>query len=162
NVCRFLRRRKARTSPRALRYELVPGQRVRAVFEPWEHVIELTETAAFDGPRPLTVRTWGRDRLRVLARLIPVCRRVDVYRAGSGLRSIYVRDLGALLFTRALSGWTDNDWAGGLAKFDLLPRRLNASPAELTRTYDALKQVRLATEAALATTTGLGVEKVRS
>ena len=162
NVCRYLRRRKARSSPRALRYELTPGKRVRVVFEPWEHAIELTETAVFDGPKALTVRTWGRDRLRVLARLIPVCQRIDIYLAGSGLPSMYVLDLGGLLFTLALSGWTDNDWTGGLTKFDLLTRRLTASPAELTKTYEALKQVRLATETTLAATTGLGVEKVRS
>ena len=162
NVCRFLRRRKARSSPRALRYELTPGKRVRVVLEPWEHVIELTETAGFDGPKPMVVRTWGRDRLRVLARLIPVCRRIDVYLAGSGMPSIYVLDLGDLLFTLALSGWTDNDWTGGVAKFDLLTRRLTASPDDLTKTYDTLKRVRLSTETALAGATGLGVEKVRS
>ena len=161
NVCRYLRRHKARRSPRALRYELTPGKRVRVVVEPWEHVIELTETAVFDGPKALTVRTWGRDRLRVLARLIPVCQRIDVYLAGSGLPSMYVLDLGGLLFTLALSGWTDNDWTGGLAKFDLLTRRLTASPADLTKTYEALKQVRLAKETTLASATGLGVEKVR-
>ena len=42
NLCRFLRRHKTRTSPRALRYELEPGKPVRAVLEPWEHAIELT------------------------------------------------------------------------------------------------------------------------
>jgi len=67
-------------------------------------------TTTFDGPKPLSVRTWGRDRLRTLARLLPLCRSVDVYLAGYGLPSVYVLDLGLVVFTLALSGWTDNDW----------------------------------------------------
>lgn len=162
NICRELRKRKARKSPRALRYEFTPGQRVKAVLEPWEQVIELTGTEHWEGAKPLSIRTWGRDRLRTLARLIPTCQRIDVYLAGFGLPSVYVLDLGPLTFTLALSGWTDNDWTGGAAKFDLLSRRLNVSAAELTRTYESLKEVRLATDSKLGSATGLGVEKVRS
>src|SRR5207253_11222130 len=74
NICRYLRRRKTRSSPRALRYEFTPGQPVRAVLEPWDHVIELTPAppldggpplslemtpgALYQGSKPLTVRTW--------------------------------------------------------------------------------------------------------
>jgi len=177
NICRYLRRHKTRSSPRALRYEFTPGQPVRAVLEPWNHAIELTATspllggapltlamtpgAIFDGAKPLTVRTWGRDRLLTVARLLPLCRRVDVYLAGHGLPSIYVLDLGPVTFTLALSGWTDNDWTGG-AKFDLLARRLLVSATELSQTYDALRKEHHATDGALANATGLGVEKCRS
>ena len=38
NIVRFLRRHRAKVSPRALRYELEPGRPVRAVLEPWGHV----------------------------------------------------------------------------------------------------------------------------
>jgi hypothetical protein len=177
NICRYLRRRKVRKSPRSLRYELTPGKPVRAVLEPWEHPIELTAAAPLDGPplpidmtpgavyagsKPATFRTWGRDRLQTLARLLPVCRRIDVFLAGHGLPSVYVLDLGPLTFTLALSGWTDNDWTGGEGKFDLLTRRLLVSAADLTRTYEALKNHRLASDGALASETGLGVEKCRS
>jgi hypothetical protein len=161
NICRFLRRHKARTSPRALRYELVPGQRPRVVLEPWEHAVELADAPAYAGLKPQAVRTWGRNRLQVLRRLIPYCRQVDVYLAGYGLPSIYILDLDGLTFTLALSGWTDNDWTGG-AKFDLLTRRLTASPAELTRTYEALRQARVASDEAMAEATGLGIEKCRT
>jgi hypothetical protein len=177
NICRFLRRHKALTSPRALRYELLPGKPVRAVLEPWEHVAELTAAAPVDGGAPLpleltpgaiyqgakalSIRAWGRERLRLVARLVPLCRRIDVFLAGHGLPSVYVLDLGPLTFTLALSGWTDNDWTGG-ARFDLLARRLTATAGELAGTYDALRQMRCATEGALAGATGLGVEKTRS
>jgi hypothetical protein len=178
NICRFLKRKKARISPRALRYELMPGKPVRVVLEPWEHVIELTPATTFDGSfpptyeltpgalfagnKPLSIRTWGRDRLLTLARLIPLCKRIDVYLAGHGLPSIYVLDLGPLTFTLALSGWTDNDWTGGLTKFDLLSRRLTVGAADLTRTYEVLKKEHFATDGAVANETGLGVEKSRS
>lgn len=162
NILRFLQRRKARRSPRALRYELVPGQRVKVVFEPWEHVIELSQTAVYDGPKPLSVRTWGRDRLKVLARLLPTATSIDVYLAGFGLPSLYVLDLGGLAsFTLGLSGWTENDWTGG-AKFDLLTRRLSATPEELMLVYETLRAKRRATDAELAMATKLGVEKARS
>jgi hypothetical protein len=161
NIVRFLRRHRARTSPRALRYELEPGRRVRAVLEPWEHVIELSAASTFEGPKPLTVRTWGRDRLRTLARLLPACAAIDVYLAGFGLPSLYVLDLGPLQFTLALSGWTDNDWTAG-AKFDLLTRRLNVTPDELTRAYEAIRHLHRGDAAAVAQQAGLGVEKARS
>jgi hypothetical protein len=162
NICRFLRRRKAKSSPRALRFELEPGRPARVVFEPWEHAIELSPVATFEGPKPVVVRTWGRDRLRTLARLIPACRSVDVHLAGLGLPSIYVLDLGPIRFTLALSGWTDNDWTSGGSKFDLLARRLDVSANELTLAYDSLRSLRLATDADLAARAGLGVEKARS
>lgn len=162
NIIRALRRRKTRKSPRAMRFELVPGQRPRVVLEPWEQAIELTGSPPFDGPKPMTVRTWGRDRLRTLARLLPICERADVYLAGLGLPTIYVLDLGpAATFTLALSGWTDNDWSGG-AKFDLLSRRLNVTTDELSRVYNGLRDVRRATDVELADRVGLGVERVRS
>jgi hypothetical protein len=162
NIIRFLRRHRARTSPRALRYELEPGRRVRAVLEPWEHAIELSPVSTFEGSRPMTVRTWGRDRLRTLARLIPSCAAIDVYLAGFGLPSLYTLDLGPLQFTLALSGWTDNDWTAGAAKFDLLTRRLTVSADELTRAYEAIRRLRRADAAGVAQEAGLGVEKARS
>jgi hypothetical protein len=162
NIVRFLRRHKAKTSPRALRYELEPDRRVRAVLEPWGHALELSAESVYEGAKPVTVRTWGRDRLRTLARLVPECRRIDVYLAGFGLPSVYVLDLGPLQFTLALSGWTDNDWTSGAAKFDLLARRLEVTPAELTEVYSAIRSLRRGSDVQVAQAAGLGLEKARS
>lgn len=161
NLVRFLYRHKTRTSPRALRYELVPGQRIRAVFEPFEHVVTLS--AKYDGPGPQVVRTWGRDRLKLLSRLLPVANRITVSLAGLGMPTMYDVDLGPLRLTLALSGWTDNDWAGGGgAKFDLLSRRLDATADDVMRVYQALREPRFASDTALAAKTGLGLEKTRA
>ncbi len=74
NLLRTLRRLgRARSSPRALRWELEPGERVRVVVEPWERAVPLS--ARFDGDTPRTIRTWGRDRLRTVERLMPLLRR---------------------------------------------------------------------------------------
>jgi hypothetical protein len=162
NVTRFLQRKKARQSPRALRYELEPGKPTRVVFEPWEHAITLSGVSKFEGPKAVSVRTWGRDRLRTLARLLHVTRGVDVYLAGFGLPSIYVLDLGPLLFTLGLSGWTDNDWTGRGTQFDLLTRQLTVSAPELMAVFEALRKVKRAPDDELQKLTGLGLEKVRS
>jgi hypothetical protein len=161
NLCRFLRRHKAKVSPRAMRFELTPGAPVRVVMEPWNHAIELSPSSVYEGPKKTTIRTWGRDRLLTLARLLPQAQRVDVFLAGEGLPTLYVVDLGELSFTLGLSGWTDNDWTGGQQKFDLLARRLPATAAEVMSTYEALRKTRHAKDTALAQETQLGVEKTR-
>lgn len=161
NICRFLRRHKAKESPRALRWELEPGRRARVVFEPWEHAIELSPQHLFEGDKAQTIRTWGRRRLEVLARLLPLCERAEVYLAGHGLPSIFVLDLGDMTFTLGLSGWTDADWTGQ-SRFGLLSRRLDVTADDLATCYAALREARYATAEVIAETTGLGVERSRS
>lgn len=118
NVLLTLRMRRAKTSPRALRFELVPGEAPRMILEPWEQLIEGTGPA-YQGATPVVVRTWGRRRLSVLARLLPHCKSVRVRLVGAGLPAYYILDLGDAELTLALSGWTDSGWAG-IATFDLL------------------------------------------
>jgi hypothetical protein len=163
SLVRALVMRKAKVSPRALRWELTPGKPVKIVIEPWETVHVCSPSTRFEGDKPVTVRTWGRDRLRALARVLPTSTRVDVFLAGTGLPSVWVCDLGEeATFTLALSGWVDNDWVEGPAKFDLLTRRAIVSASELGQVHDALRAVRKSTDVALATSTALPLEKVRS
>lgn len=118
NVLLSLRLRKAKTAPRALRYELVPGQTPRLVLEPWEQVLNASGSP-YQGQVPQVVRTWGRQRLNLLGRLLPHAKAVDVYLLGAGLPAFYVLDMESASLTLALSGWTDSGWAG-IATFDLL------------------------------------------
>jgi len=118
NVLLALRLRKARTAPRGLRYELVPGEPPRLVLEPWDLVVRSTG-APYAGTQPRVIRTWGRARLNVLARVLPHAKRLSVAVAGPGLPSLYVVDLGDATLSLALSGWTDAGWAG-ITTFDLL------------------------------------------
>jgi hypothetical protein len=127
SILAYLKRHRARRSPRALRFELTPGQPVQIVLEPWEQRIALPDTN-YAGQRPETIRTWGRDRLKVLARLLPLIERVEVYLLGTGLPSFWVAHLGPMRLTLGLSGWTANDWTSANALDQLLP------PAEPSNT----------------------------
>jgi hypothetical protein len=127
SVLAYLKRRRARTSPRAVRFELTPGRPVQIVLEPWEVRINLHDTP-YAGPKAETIRTWGRDRLLTLARLLPIADGADVFLLGTGLPSFWSVRLGGMRFLLGLSGWTANDWtSGGGALADLQPP---AEPSE--------------------------------
>jgi hypothetical protein len=115
---RFLRQNKAKTSPRALRYEFDPGQPVRLVLEPWEQAIPLKETE-HNYEEPRAVRTWGRKRLRLLEPLLPYAEAVEIYLKGRALPSFYAARLPGITFLLGLSGWTAHQWTG-TGSFDLL------------------------------------------
>ena len=120
NVLAWLKRHRAARSPRAVRFELQTGRPVAIVLEPWEKRIELHSTP-YAGPRAETIRVWGRDRLRVLARLLPLIESVDVYLLGTGLPSFWVAQMGDMRLTLGLSGWTTNDWTGSTALDQIAP-----------------------------------------
>ena len=126
-VLAYLKRRRPRTSPRALRFELTPGAPVELVLEPWEVRIKLHDQR-YAGPRAETIRTWGRDRLLTLARLLPLADGADVFLLGTGLPSFWSVRMGGMRLLLGLSGWTANDWtSGGGALADLQPP---AEPSE--------------------------------
>jgi hypothetical protein len=120
NVIAWLKRHRAAKSPRAVRFELEPGRPVAIVLEPWERRIVLHSTP-YNGPRAETVRTWGRDRLRVLGRLLPLLEGADVYLLGTGLPSFWLARLGDMRLVLGLSGWTANDWTGSAALDQIAP-----------------------------------------
>jgi hypothetical protein len=142
NLLAFLKRHRAKRSPRAIRFELEPGRPVTLVLEPWEQRIVLHSTPysaaqtkvigtgepvlfkdVFASPRPgaEVIRIWGRDRLRVLGRLLPLVERADVYLLGSGLPSFWSVRLGDMRLLLGLSGWTANDWTGASCLEQLAP-----------------------------------------
>jgi len=116
----WLKRHRAKRSPRAVRFEIEPGKPVAIVLEPWERRIVLHSTP-YEGQRAVTIRTWGRDRLRVLARLLPWVDGLDVYLLGTGLPSFWVARMGQMRLILGLSGWTANDWTGTTALDQLAP-----------------------------------------
>ncbi len=143
----FLRRNRARTSPRAIRFELLPGQAPTLVVEPTETRITSHGTT-YDGPAGAPIRTWGRRRLLVLARLLPLIERVDVYLLGTGLPSFWVARMGDMRLTLGLSGWTTNDWTRGSA-LDLLAPPAEPSDDLIRKVARELQEVRAASFAEL-------------
>ncbi|MDB5346293.1 MAG: hypothetical protein JWP89_4670 [Schlesneria sp.] len=121
----FLKRHKAKASPRAVRFELLPGKPPIFLLEPWEQRI-VSHGTVYDGPPTEPIRIWGARRLLVLARVLPLAERFDVLLLGTGLPSFWVARMGEMQLTVGLSGWTTNDWTRGSA-LDLL-----APPAPIT------------------------------
>jgi hypothetical protein len=119
NVLAFLKRHRAARSPRAVRFELDPGKPVVIVLEPWEKRFVLHDLP-YQGARSEVVRTWGRDRLRVLARLLPLVERAEVHLLGTGLPSFWTAHMGDMRLLLGLSGWTANDWTSGGSALDQL------------------------------------------
>ena len=116
----WLRRHKAATSPRALRFEPAAGRPLTLVLEPWEQPIPVRggeDGEAWTEP----VRIWGRQRLLALARVLPLVESVDVYLLGTGFPSFWVAHMGEMRLTLGLSGWTANDWTRGSSLDQLAP-----------------------------------------
>ncbi len=116
----WLKRNKAQTSPRAVRFELKSGQAPEIVLEPWEKRI-VSRGTIYHGPNDEPIRIWGRRRLLTLARVLPLAEGFDVYLLGTGLPTFWVARMGGMRLTLGLSGWTTNDWTRGSALDALAP-----------------------------------------
>jgi len=138
NMCFVLRRRKEILGPRSLRYILKPGEPIKVVFEPWETEV-LCPRSIYQGNTASTIRVWGRRRILILERLIPVAKQFTVHLLGTGLPSFYVADLGNMSFTLGLSGWTANDWSTS-GNFDLMAPRADVDDFTKQRVFAALKE----------------------
>ncbi|GAB4024187.1 SWIM zinc finger family protein [Spirosoma gilvum] len=159
-ICSLLRRFKEKVGPRSIRFKLTPNEPIKLVFDPWGKEL-ICSRSMYNGTETKEIRIWGRRRLLILERLIPVTRRFTIHLLGSGLPSFYVADLGDMTFTLGLSGWSANDWSR-LGNFDLMAPRANVPPATARLIFDTLKQnwyekpVTLAKRMGLDTKTVLG------
>lgn len=148
-----LRRHRQETSPRALRFELAPGKPPVLVLEPWE--VRITAHGAiYNGPPTEPIRIWGRRRLAVLARTLPLAERFTVHLLGTGLPSFWLAHMGEMTLTLGLSGWTTNDWTRGSA-LDLLLPPIKAAPESIATTARTLQNRRALPLSELLTATAL-------
>ncbi len=138
NICFVLRRHKEKQGPRGMRYHLKPGEPVRVVFEPWEIEV-VCSRSRYTGTAENVIRVWGRRRLHILERLIPIANKFTVHLLGTGMPSFYVADLGDMSFTLGLSGWTANDWSQS-GNFDLMAPRADVDEWTQRLIFDALKE----------------------
>lgn len=155
NICYRLRRRKERSGPRALRFELTPGQPVKILFEPWNETL-VCSRSLYQGDKPRSIRVWGRRRLYILERLIPIAAKFDVCLLDDGMPSFWIADLGPMSFTLGLSGWSANDWSAQ-GNFDLLAPRQEVDGVTQERVYHSLSLGHMASSGALAA--GLQLEE---
>jgi len=148
NLCLVLRRNRELKGPRGMRYLLEPDRPVRVVFEPWEIEVECPRSI-FTGSQGDEIRVWGRRRIHILERLIPLAKKFTVHLLGKGMPSFYVADLGDMTFTLGLSGWTANDWSTA-GNFDLMAPRAEVDSDTKSRVFEALKESWQETPDALA------------
>ena len=153
NFCLILRRYKEKKGPRSIRFILKPGEPVKAIFEPWNHEV-VCSRSPFTGNKEHEIRIWGRRRLLILERLIPVAKRFKVRLLGTGLPSFFIADLGDMNFTLGLSGWTKNDWSKA-GNFDLMAPRTEVDLFTKTKIFEALKKDWKATPTELSRKLGL-------
>ena len=158
SILAFLKRHRERTGPRSLRFLLEPGKPASIVLEPWGVVVP-GRGRAVDGDRPEEIKVWGRRRLLVLSRLLPLVERFEVTLLGSGLPSIWTAFMGEMRFTLALSGWTTNDWTAG-ANLDLLAGTLASDPNAVEIVSGHLEDEPKATFRELESSTGLATGRL--
>ena len=138
NICFVLRRRKERESPRSLRYILKPNEPVKIILEPWNVEINCARSI-YQGSEAHEIRVWGRRRILILERLIPIAKKFTVHLLGTGMPSFYIADLGDLNFTLGLSGWTANDWSKS-GNFDLLAPRADVDNHTKQIVFNGLRE----------------------
>src|SRR5262249_26989226 len=151
SILAFLKRHKARKSPRALRFEMVAGKPPSLVLEPWEQRVPVYGEPLRAGGE--SIRIWGRQRLLALARLLPLATKFEVHLLGTGLPSFWVADMGDMKLTLGLSGWTTNDWTRGSA-LDLLAPPAQPSPDLISRVAQFMQTKRAAAFAEIELDTG--------
>lgn len=124
NLLRHLRLNKdIKGKRRGLRIELVPGEPPRIVMEPWEQVIECS-AGKYEGSQSKVIRVWGRRRLLMLRRMLPLVEEVEVNLTGSGLPSFWVLRAKQMTFTLGLTGFTASNWSQAVNFDMLLPRTI--------------------------------------
>lgn len=153
NFCFILRRKKEIMGPRSMRYILKPDHPIKVVFEPWNLVVECPRSI-YRGDKAEEIRVWGRRRIHMLERLIPIAKKFTVHLLGKGMPSFYVADLGDMSFTLGLSGWTKNDWSRA-GHFDLMAPRAQVDEVTKNHVFQGLKKTWLGTPDQLARDLGV-------
>lgn len=160
NICFYLKRKKEKVGPRSLRFLFKSGEPLKIIFEPWNFVLECPRSI-YKGDGEFEIRSWGRRRLALLERLIPVTKKFTAIFMGTGLPSFFIADMGDMSFTLGLSGWTNNDWSAK-GNFDLLAPRVENDQMGLQKLYSTLRNTWYGNIDDLSSKTGMERKQVMS
>ncbi len=138
---------------RGIRIELIPAEKPRLVLEPWELVLP-SSLGTFKGKSPKVVRIWGRRRLLLLQRLLPLIESIDVRLLGNGLPNFWIFRAADFSMTVGLTGFTAANWSQAI-NFDLLLPRKTQTSKPLEAILAHLAGVWLANADSLSKKTGL-------
>jgi len=135
--------------PRALVFELVPGEVPRIIVEPWGDVFQVSDNT-YLGSENRMIKVWGRRRLRVLKDLLPLVPELTVRLVDSGMPSFWSIEIEGVCLTIGLSGWSSQDWAGR-ARFSAMIPSSDASTETVEEAANLLKTNQLLSVDELAT-----------
>jgi hypothetical protein len=153
NILLMLKRNKERKSPRSLRFILQPDKPIEVLFEPWGKKLTFRRSI-YTGKKAQEIRIWGRRRLFILERLLAIAKSFKVSLLGSGMPSFWEADLGGMVFTLGLSGWSANDWSAS-GNFDLMSPRAEVDSVTSQKIFEALSQNHVEEASSLAQRLGL-------
>lgn len=148
---------------RAIRAELIPGEKPRLILEPWELILPL-DGAPYGGRDARVLRIWGRRRLLLLQRLTPFVDRVEVCLIDSGMPGFWIFHCGPVTVTLGMTGYVASNWSQTVHLDVMLPSAENADveSARWEKVAPHLKEAKLATLDELITATGTSREEVFS
>ncbi|AOR23678.1 SWIM zinc finger family protein [Clostridium taeniosporum] len=139
DICSFLRRHKAKKSPRYMKWILEPNKPIKIVFEPFKTT--LTLKAIYSGEKKREEKLWGRRRWLVLEKIIPLVKSFKVRLLGFGMPQFIIGDMGTMKLTIGFSSWSSNDWVKGTA-FNILGGFIG--DGNYDKVYKLLKEKRFA------------------
>lgn len=113
DICAFLRRHKAKESPRYMKWILEPGKNIKILFEPFKEV--LTLHSIYTGEKKREEKIWGRRRWLTLEKVIPLAKSFKVRLLGFGMPQFIIADMGTMKMTVGFTSWSSNDWVKGTA-----------------------------------------------
>ncbi|NOQ73175.1 MAG: SWIM zinc finger family protein [Crocinitomix sp.] len=161
NFISVLKRNKERTGPRSIKYVLKPGEPIVAIFEPW-NIEVVCKRSIYKGNKTEEIRVWGRRRILLLERLLPITDKFTVHLLGRGMPSFYTAHLtNEMYFTLGLSGWTANDWTSS-SQLDLLAPRGMVDAQTMQTIYLKLREDWFKSGADLAQSLSLDLNTVNN
>lgn len=156
NLLLILKRNKERASPRSIRFILTPDQPVKMLVEPWGYEL-VCPRSIYKGTKAEEIRIWGRRRLFILERLLPIVKRFKVSLLGTGLPSFWVAEMQGMSFTLGLSGWSANDFSR-MGNFDLMAPRGDVDSTTAEQVFKALQTTWV--ESAVSLSKRLGLDEI--
>ena len=114
NLLRFIQQKTpGHVRGRALIFELIPGEQIKAHLEPYNQTLRLQNRMPQDAlPEPMQIKVYGRRRLSLLQSLIPHALSGTLYLCGDSRPSYWELHLPHTRFILALSSWSARTFSG--------------------------------------------------
>lgn len=113
DICSYLRRHKAKKSPRYMKWILEPGKNIKILFEPFKEI--LTLKSIYNGEKKREEKIWGRRRWLAIEKIIPLANSFKIRLLGFGMPQFIIADMGSMKMTVGFTSWSSNDWVKGTA-----------------------------------------------